>query len=188
MDNMEMEKLKSIIESLLFVSGEPIKISLLAKISGSGKPEIENALMMLKQEYEVQKRGMIIVTKDDYVQMATSPDNSAFVQQLMEQELQGPLSAASLEVLSIIAYAGPIARSGIESIRGVNSSYTLRNLLMRGLIERIDNPKDGRGYIYKISFDFLKNLGISDVKSLPDYEKLSQDEKIKIDIVENNEA
>jgi segregation and condensation protein B len=97
---------------------------------------------------------------------------------LIKNELQDSLSNAAAEVVSIVAYKGPISRIEIEAIRGVNCSYTLRSLLLRGLIERNDNPGDGRGYIYSISFDFLKKLGISDVKKLPDYDILSADERM----------
>ncbi|GBE17100.1 segregation and condensation protein B [bacterium BMS3Abin15] len=175
---MNQDKLKSIIESLLFVSGEPIKISRLVKISGAPKPEIENAIMALSSEYESQNRGLRIVKKENQVQMATGPESAPYVQQLIEGKLQEELSTASLEVVSIVAYRGPITRANIESIRGVNCSYTLRNLLMRGLIDRTENPKDARGYVYSISFDFLKKLGIDDVKKLPDHEIMSKDERI----------
>jgi segregation and condensation protein B len=93
--------------------------------------------------------------------------------------MQEGLSKAALEVLSIIAYKGPISRAEIESIRGVNCSFTLRSLMMKGLLERIDNPKDGRGYLYKISFEFMKKLGIENIDKLPDYQELSQDPRIE---------
>ncbi|MCX6765620.1 MAG: SMC-Scp complex subunit ScpB [Candidatus Moranbacteria bacterium] len=176
---MEINKLKSIIESLLFVSGEPVKLSRLAKITQALKPEVENALMMLSAEYSTKKSGLILVRSGDEVQMATQPDNAQFVKQLIRGELQESLSSAALEVLSIVAYRGPITRSEIESIRGVNCTYTLRNLLLRGLVRREENPKDARGYIYQISFDFLKVLGMDDVKKLPDYERLSSDERVQ---------
>ncbi len=175
---MELEKLKSIIESLLFISGEPIKISKLAKLAEVSKGDAENALIMLIADYSGGNRGLAIIRKEDEVQMATNPDNAEFVDKIVKSDLQENLSNASLEVLSIIAYRGPISRAEIEAIRGVNCTYTLRNLLMRGLIERIDNPNDLRGYVYKISFEFLKKLGVEDVKKLPDYENLSKDERV----------
>ncbi|MFH0969304.1 MAG: SMC-Scp complex subunit ScpB [Patescibacteria group bacterium] len=176
---MEIERLKSIIESLLFVNGDPIKISKLAKIIEVSKEEIKNALMMLMADYSSPKRGIVIMRKEDEVQLATSPDNSGFIDKIVKSELQESLSNASLEVLSIVAYRGPITRAEIESVRGVNCTYTLRNLLMRGLIERIGNPKDLRGYVYKISFDFLKKIGIDSVNKLPNYKELSKDERIE---------
>jgi len=89
-----------------------------------------------------------------------------------------------LEVLSIVAYRGPISRMDVEAIRGVNCSFTLRSLLMRGLLERIDNPADNRSYLYKISFDFLKKMGVESVEKLPDFENLSKDDRI--DSIINN--
>jgi len=170
--------LKSVIESLLFMNGDPMKITQIVKITGAPRPEVENAIMMLSGEYESGNKGLVIIKKGEEVQMATSPENSAFIEQLVANELQGSLTQTALEVVSIVAYRQPITRAEIETIRGVNSSYTLRNLLMRGLVERSDNPKDNRGYIYSISFDFLKKLGVDDIKKLPDFEELSKDERI----------
>lgn len=175
---MDLNKLKSIIESILFVSGEPVKISKIAKITGAPKPEIENAAMMLNNEYSTGK-GMVIIQKEEEVQMATSPENSTFISDLVKSEVQENLSGASLEVLSIVAYRGPVSRADIEAIRGVNSTFTLRSLMMRGLIERTDNPKDNRSYLYKVSFDFLRHLGLDSIKKLPDWETLSRDARIE---------
>jgi len=183
--HMEIEKIKSAVESLLFISGEPMKITKLAKIIEVSKGDVENALMLLTGDYVTQNRGIAIIRKEDEVQMATSPDNALFVDKVVKSDLQESLSNASLEVLSIIAYRGPISRVEMESIRGVNCTYTLRNLMMRGLIERIDNPKDLRGYIYKISFEFLKKLGIDRVDKLPNFEELSKDSRIE-SVINNN--
>jgi segregation and condensation protein B len=175
---MDEEKLKSVLESLLFVSGEPIKISKLAKITKKEVAEVENALMELERECLRNNRGVSVIKKDGKVQLVTNPDNAPFVNGLVESELKGDLSKASLEVLSVIAYKEPIARSGIEAIRGVNSSFTLRNLLMRGLIEKVENAENKRKHLYKVSLDFLKKLGLKRVEELPDYEKISKDERI----------
>lgn len=173
-----MEKLKSQIESILFISGEPVKISRIVKVTGASKPEIENAIMILQGEYSSGQRGLVILKKEDEIQMATSPENSALVDKLVKSEIQENLSRAGLETLSIVAYRGPMTRMEVEAIRGVNCSFTLRSLLMRGLLERIENPKDSRGYLYKISFEFLKKLGAESVNRLPDFESLSKDERI----------
>jgi len=176
---MELEKIKSAVESLLFISGEPMKISKISKIIGVPKGDVENALMILTGDYSSQKRGITILRKENEVQMATSPDNAEYVDKIIKSDLQEALSNAALEVLSIIAYRGPVSRMEIEAVRGVNCTYTLRNLLMRGLVERIDNPKDLRRYLYKISFEFLKKLGIDGVNKLPDFENLNKDSKIE---------
>ena len=174
---MEIEKLKSIIESILFLSEEPVKISKLAKIIGAKAPEVENALMVLGSDYS-NGRGLVIIRKEDFVQIATNPDNASYLDDLIKSEIQENLSKAALEVLSVVAYRGPIVRADVEAIRGVNCSFTLRSLMMRGLLERVENPKDNRSYLYKISFEFLKKMGVQSIKGLPDYEALSKDERI----------
>lgn len=175
---MEKEKLQSIIESVLFVSGEPIKKNKLAKIASVEVEEIDAILAGLSAKYSQVESGLALLLKGEEVQLASRADNAGFVENLVKNELQDSLSNAAMEVVSIIAYRGPISKTEIEAIRGVNCSYTLRNLLLRGLIERSDNPRDSRGYVYSISFDFLKKLGIDDVKKLPEYGILSVDERI----------
>ena len=175
---MEQEKLKSAIESILFISGEPVSISKIAKITENSVEEIEQIVVALQAEYSTAERGIVLIRKEQDVQMATAPNNAAIIDQLVKSEIQENLSRAGLEVLSIIAYRGPITRVEVEAIRGVNCSFTVRSLMMRGLLERIENPKDNRGYLYKISFDFLKKLGIDSIEKLPDYETLSKDDRI----------
>ncbi len=174
---MNKEKIKSAIESILFVSGEPMKISRLAKIIKIKTSEIEEAIRLLQEDY-AYGRGMDIIIKEDAVQMVTKADNADIVAQVLKSEIQENLSQASLEVLSVVAYRGPIARTDIEAIRGVNCSFTLRTLMLRGLLERIDNPENNRSYLYKISFEFLKKIGINKINKLPDWEKLTQDQRL----------
>lgn len=175
---MEKNKLISVLESILFVNGEPIKKLKLAKILSVENEEMENALTELREKYANPQSGLVLIEKGEEIQIASDPENVAFVEKLMKNELQDSLSNAAMEVVSIIAYRGPISKNEIEAIRGVNCSYTLRNLLLRGLIERNDNPRDSRGFVYVISFEFLKKLGIDGVKKLPEYDILSVDERI----------
>lgn len=183
---MDQQKIKSTIESVLFVSGEPVKISRIVKAVGASPDEVEMALAALQGEYS-RGRGMVVIRKEDAVQLATSPENAEIVASLVKSEIQEGLSRASLEVLAIVAYRGPMSRLDIEAIRGVNCSFTLRTLLMRGLVERVDNPNDSRSYLYKISFDFLKKLGLESVNQLPDFEVLSKDRRVE-DLVVNKSA
>lgn len=175
---MEIEKIQSIIESVLFVSGEPIKKIKLAKIADVTIAEMENSIAVLAQKYSQAGSGLMLLVKGDELQLVSRAENASFVENLVKNELQDSLSTAAMEVVSIIAYRGPMSKVEVEAIRGVNCSYTLRNLLLRGLIERSDNPKDNRGYVYSISFDLLKKLGVDDVKKLPEYATLSVDERI----------
>lgn len=175
--------LKSSIESILFVHGEPVAVSRLAKLTGAKKPEVESALAELAQEY--RERGIVLIGSNDEWQLATNPESKAMVEKLVSGELSDELSRAGLEVLAIVAYKGPISRAGIEYIRGVNSSFTLRNLLIRGLVSREENPADRRSYLYRISHDFLKHLGVTGLSELPEYESFRKE---AIAMPENQES
>ncbi len=176
---MEREKIKSIIESLLFVSGEPVKISSLAKIIGVSVDQSEKAVKELQKELKEKKRGIHIIVQEKSVQAVSAPENGSFVEKIIKEEENSSLSAAALETLAIVAYRGPLSRAEIESFRGVNSAFVLRNLALRGLVEKEENSFGGRGYLYKASFDFLKKLGLGSIEELPEYAIMAQNDKNK---------
>jgi len=183
---MEPQQLKSTIESLLFVSGEPMKLAKIAKICEVSKDDISQEVEALNANYKNSESGFCIIRKDDSVQLATNPANSQVVSRLVSGELQSDLSRSALEVLAIVAYRGPITRVQIDTVRGVNCSYVLRGLMVKGLIERKETA-DIRGYLYEISFDFLKSLGIASVQKLPDWENISKNEKVEELLIDNAE-
>lgn len=162
--------LKSAIESILFIHGEPIKIARLVKIVGAPKKDVESALAQLVEEY--RDRGMRLIQNNDEWQLATNPKNKEAVAKFLSSDLPEELTRAALEILAIIAYKGPISRANIEYIRGVDSSFVLRNILIRGLVARDENPKDRRSFLYRISGDFLKYAGLTKLSDLPRYEEL----------------
>ncbi len=176
---MEKKQLIGALEAALFVSGEPVTLDRLEKVLGLTATELSELTTSLQEKLEHDEssglqlirhaRGLSLVTKGLY---------APFMEQLTKAAIQETLSRAALEVLAIIAYRAPIARSDIEAIRGVNCNFTLRNLLLRDLIERIGNPEDSRGYLYQPTFKFLQSLGISSVADLPDFETLKDDERL----------
>lgn len=170
--------MSSIIESLLFVSGDPVSIARLSSILETSEEDIGKAIDMLNASYQEDARGLTLISKDGEVVLASRPDNAPFVEQLVKSEREGSLSKSALETLSIISYRGPVSRTDIETIRGVNSTQTLRNLVLRGLVERRGNPDDARGYLYSVSFAFLESIGLSQCRDLPDFESLSRDERL----------
>lgn len=173
--------LLSAVESLLFVSGEPVSLSRISKTLEIPEEEVQTILEALAKKYaEDAERGLMLVRDDRTVLLATKPENASIVESLTKSALQENMSKAALEVLAIIAYRAPIARAEIDAIRGVNCSFTLRNLLLRDLISREGNPSDSRGYLYRPTLRFLQVLGIETVSELPQYEALSQDERLRM--------
>jgi segregation and condensation protein B len=173
--------LLSALESLLFVSGEPVSVSRISKTLEIPEEEVKTALEELAKKYaDDAERGLMLVRDDKTVLLATKPENASIVESLTKSALQENMSKAALEVLAIIAYRAPIARAEIDAIRGVNCSFTLRNLLLRDLISREGNPSDSRGYLYRPTLRFLQVLGIETVSELPQYEALSQDERLRM--------
>src|SRR3989344_5951733 len=168
-ENSNGADVKSSLESILFLHGDPVAVSRLSKILGAGKAEIEKALAELQEEY--RERGIVLIENRDEWQFATNPKNKDVVERFVTADLAEDLTRASLETIAIIAYKGPVSRAGIEYIRGVNSSFTVRNLLVRGLVEREENPSDKRSYLYRVSMDFLKYLGLTRFDELPQYKE-----------------
>ena len=115
--------------------------------------------------------------------MVTAPEAGSCVEKFIGGNLKEDLSEAALETLAAISYLGPVSKHEIEDLRGVNCAFTLRNLLIRGLIEKAENPSNSRISSYKTSFDFFKKLGVEKESDLPDYEK--HREEIKL-IMERN--
>ena len=165
----------SIIESLLFTSGHPIGFKKLAEVLEIPEKELEGELNMLASDYEKNNRGLRLVFSDSKVQLVTAPESEGAVKKLVKSDFDEDLSQAALETLAIIAYRGPVSRAVIENLRGVNCSFILQNLAIRGLVEKKNNPEDGRSYIYKVTFDFLKHIGLSRIEDLPDLKEDTKD-------------
>ena len=153
------------IEALLFASGEPIEKKQLAKILGVKDAELKIALKALIEH--LAGHGVSIIETEKDVEMRTSPEASAIVKKLRESELSRDLGKASLETLSVIAYGTGTTRGEVDWVRGVNSSASLRTLLMRGLIEGREDERDKRRVRYSLTTEALAHLGITRAEDLP---------------------
>ena len=162
-------RIPSLIEALLFVSGEPLSKRKLAELIGKPPGDIDDALRELEEN--LKERGIRLLSHENNVSLASSPEASELVAGFIKEEIEGNLSKPALETLTIVLYYGPVARATIDYIRGVNSTFTLHTLLMRGLVERIQNPKDARSFLYKISIDFMKYLGITSLGELAQFDE-----------------
>ncbi|HEY4475639.1 MAG TPA: SMC-Scp complex subunit ScpB [Candidatus Paceibacterota bacterium] len=166
-----MKNLQAQIEALLFIYGEPIELKKLAKVLNSDLNKVKEALSGLEQKYREEGNGIVLINAGEKVQLGTKPEFSGLLETVVKGELQEALTPAALETLAIVAYAGPIPRSMIDYIRGVNSSFILRNLLMRGLVERASDPSRPNAFIYSASFDLMRHLGLQKLEDLPEFEK-----------------
>jgi len=163
--NLEMN-----IEAVLFYKAEPVKKSVLAELFSVSPEAIEAALSTLRESLTL--RGVRLVTTDTVAQLVTAPEVSDLIESVRKDELRGDIGKAGAETLAIILYRGPLSRIEIDRIRGVNSAFILRNLLIRGLVERKQHPTDSRSFVYSITSALLNHLGIERRESMPEFENV----------------
>lgn len=154
------------IHAYLFATAEPTRVKVLAERLAITPDQVRAAITELKSS--LQDSGVHLVESADEVTLATAPEQHALIETVRKDELSKELSKASAETLSIVSYLPGIRRADIEFIRGVNVSYTIRALLMRGLIEA---RTDGRVATYYPTTQFFQSLGISSSEELPEYTK-----------------
>lgn len=170
-----MNNLAGEIEAILFFKNESVKKKWLETTLKKNKDEVENALTELKMT--LSGRGIVLIELDDCVALRSAPAHSEILSELRKEELSKDLGKAGLETLSIVLYHSPVTRAEIDYIRGVNSTFIIRNLLVRGLVERTSNPKDARSFLYRPTLSLLSFLGIPSVNELPEYEKVRNEIK-----------
>src|SRR3989338_1575025 len=167
--------LDSQIEALLFWKSEPLDTREIARILQKTEGEISGALIVL--EARLLQTGIRLVRNGTMVMLGTAPEMGSRIEALQKEELQKDLGKAALETLTIILYRAPVSKGELDYIRGVNSSFILRALLVRGLVERSINPNDKRSFVYRPTFDLLSYLGLSKIEDLPEYESVWQEVK-----------
>ncbi|MBI2065581.1 MAG: SMC-Scp complex subunit ScpB [Candidatus Zambryskibacteria bacterium] len=159
---------ESRIEAILFFKNEPVSVAELSKWLGEKPDAVREALINLQNFYK--DRGIVIVSDSQFVSIGTHPGASELIENLKKEEFSRELGRAGLETLAIILYKGPVSRREIDYIRGVNSGFILRTLLIRGLIERTESISGERSYSYKITLKLLEHLGITRLEDLPEYQ------------------
>lgn len=158
------------IEGVLFYKAEPIKKTSLAEFFAVQLSDIEIALNAL--DTRLKNGGTRLVITDTSVQLVTAPEISETIQALRKEELSHDIGRAGAETLAIIFYRGPLSRAEIDSVRGVNSTFILRNLLVRGLVERREHPTDARSFVYAITPTLMNHLGITRREELPEFQSV----------------
>ncbi len=169
---MTMNTLQQKIEALIFFKNEPVSYSWLAKKLSVSAKEIGEAVEGMLPFYK--DRGIQIIFSDDSVSLVSAPLAKEVISSLVKTEEERDLSKQALETLAIILYKKQITKSEIDYIRGVNSVFILRNLLIRGLIEKKENKEDRRSPYYVATHDLFSFLNINHAQELPDFESFQE--------------
>lgn len=180
---MEIEKIKSIIEAILFAAGREVKEEELILSLEISKDQIEEIIKNMKEDYK--NRGIEIIKVEDRYQLCSKKEYYEYIYQILDKRSKPNLSTAALETLAIIAYNPRTTRAEIEAIRGVNSDGTIYKLLEYGLIEdagKADLP--GKPTTYKTTTEFLKKFGYETLANLPELPKYKLDSNRQIVIDE----
>lgn len=172
-----MKNTKAIIEGLLFISGdEGLSLEELTNITEKSEDEIKRSIKELYNDYGIEDRGIQIEFLGNHFKLTTKMEHKEYYKKLVNEQENSILGQSSLETLAIIAYNAPITRIEIDEIRGVNSSYIIRKLLLKGLIEEIGRAElPGKPRLYNVTPKFLDYFGLGSLEELP-----------KINISENN--
>ncbi len=161
-----MQPLTSQLEAILLFKNEPVSVKDLSSWVKKSEAEVREALERLQEFYN--ERGIVVISDGEFFGFGTHAEQSELISQLQKDELSRELGRAGLETLAVILYRGPISRREIDQIRGVNSGFILRNLLIRGLIERSESQS--RSFSYKPTLKLLEYLGVTRKEDLPEFE------------------
>ena len=153
-----------LVEAVLFYKAAPQKIATLKKLFEVSDEAWQKGIEKLEER--LQEGAIRVVQTDTEIQLVTAPELSEFVEAMRKDEIAGDIGKAGAETLAIILYRGPVARAEIDRIRGVNSSFIIRNLLTRGLITRQAHKNS---YQFSISSALLEHLGLTKKEALPEY-------------------
>ena len=188
---MEIEKIKQIIEGIMFAVGREVSVKELSSVLELTPENVEEIIENMKIEFEEQGRGIeIIKVENGNYQLCSKKEIYDYIYQIIDKRNKPNLSQAALETLAIIAYNPKITRAEIETIRGVNSDGTIYKLLDHNLIEdagRLDAP--GRPTTYKTTKKFLRMFGYTSLDDLPELPRYKLDENQQIvidDLVDEN--
>lgn len=171
-NNSATLSLAAAIEAILFYTAEPMSFRKLGVLTKTDAAMVREAAKMLSERLQSSGGGVRLIEQDNEIALGTAPLASALIEEITREEISKELSKAAVETLSIICYKGPLTRSDIDYIRGVNSTFILRNLLVRGIVEKLENPRDARASLYGPTFAALEYMGVTRKEDLPQYDEI----------------
>lgn len=165
--------IESAVEAILFAAGYPVRYDKLAEVLGLGMTETRHLVENMADQFNAESspRGLRLLLFPDTCQLCTKEQYLPYIREALGIRRGGNLSASSMEVLAVIAYAQPVTRTYIDTVRGVDSSYAVNSLLDKELIEacgRLDAP--GRPMLYATTEKFLRVFGMRSLADLPQTE------------------
>lgn len=170
---MANKTIKSAIESMMFVWGEPLSIKDIADIFNVDKKEIYEACKELQNEYEEEGRGIVIREVNKSFQFVTRKENREYIERLCTPVRRRKLSQSALETLAIVAYKQPVTKGEIEAVRGIRCDRVLEGLAAKGLVTIVGRADTvGRPNLYGTTNEFLKQFEFESLKDLPKIEDL----------------
>jgi len=177
---MDQEKLKSVLECLLFVTNRPLSLSELADIVGETQENVQALLREISLELENRKSALQVASVAEGFQFATKEGYGYWVKKLFRDQTTIRLSPSALETLSIVAYKQPITRAEIEEIRGVEVIGVLETLIERKLV-KVAGRKEavGRPLLYSTTQHFLRQFNLWKISDLPSLEDLAREAERK---------
>lgn len=164
-----MEKKKAaIVECLLFVAGEPVLITEIARVLEQDEASTKALLFEMELNYREEGRGICLLATEDTAQLVSNRDYIRYVEALLQPEQKKNISQSILETLAVIAYKQPVTRAEIESVRGVRCEYAVSQLQKLGLIAAVGR-KDviGKPMLYATTDTFLHKFGMHNLSELP---------------------
>ena len=172
-----LENLTAIIEAILFVSGDPVRVDVLAHAMNLTVQELEQALDELRDHLALENRGIQLNRSGETVFLSICPKYAPQVELFLQPIQKQPLFQAVLETLSIIAYRQPVTKGDVESVRGVKCDYSVQTLVNRGFIEECGRRETlGRPILYRTTDKFLQHFGIESLDELPSVDFSSEGE------------
>ncbi|MDP2891734.1 MAG: SMC-Scp complex subunit ScpB [Bacillota bacterium] len=165
---MEDDKIKGIIEAILYVAGEPLSIPRIAETLQCPEREMRRIVREMETAYGSDGRGLIITRLGDRIQFGTKKEYAPYVEALLMPVQAQTLSQTVLETLSIIAYSQPVTRAEVEAVRGVKCDYSINILLQRNLIREVGRKETvGKPILFGTTEEFMRHFGIRSIKELP---------------------
>ena len=188
----DINEMKRTVEAVLFAAGHPLTYEKLSRLFDLTPKKTKEFIVEYAKEYNSADRAIILLAMDECAQLCTKQEYAPMIKEALDIRKGGNLSNSSIETLAIIAYNQPVTRTYVDTVRGVDSTYAVNNLLDKGLIEprgRVDAP--GRPMLYATTPDFLRVFGINSISELPDVSEIGHTvgsfENMTIDEMEQTE-